>query len=229
VYTEFSKICSEYPQRTDQMKELIHKNSPMNGDVCERNLIEISNYFKNNDIQFFVCFGTLLGAIREENFIATDTDTDIVIRKSFVPKLFNAIAEEHIGNLEILRCQDSIISIAAGNEYIDIYLYLDGDQDFYCYGENKPKYDIRKCDMRSGRFVRIRGQKYPTIKNPEIYLKYWYGIDWQTPRSRQWCIDNKIYENWENRISQEAFLKNAVPNKNKGVRKSRKLHHLDLG
>ena len=42
-------------------------------------LTTLSNVFEQNGIQLMLAYGTLLGAIREHNFIAHDTDIDVMI------------------------------------------------------------------------------------------------------------------------------------------------------
>lgn len=48
-------------------------------------LIKISKYFDENNIKYFLCYGTLLGAVRHKGFIPWDDDIDIhVPREDFL-------------------------------------------------------------------------------------------------------------------------------------------------
>jgi phosphorylcholine metabolism protein LicD len=172
----------------------------MNLEICEKNLIELTQWLEINEIEYYICFGTLLGAIRENDFIKGDTDTDLIVHERFLCKFDDVIKGNGFGRFKIMRVMDAVISFIADGEYIDVYPYYDSDGIFYKYGLDKPKFSIYKEDMQPGKFVTIRGKKYPTIKRSEKYLEHWYG-EWKTPRDRQWCIDNGIYEHYDKAIS----------------------------
>ncbi len=51
----------------------------INRDVCRENLLDFKRILDEKNIQFGLMFGTLLGAVREKNFIEHDEDTDVYV------------------------------------------------------------------------------------------------------------------------------------------------------
>jgi|SRR5690625_1491349 len=57
-------------------------------------LLEINRISKKYDINYYLAYGTALGAIRHQGFIPWDTDIDIVVEISEYEKLCNIIEKE---------------------------------------------------------------------------------------------------------------------------------------
>jgi hypothetical protein len=172
----------------------------MNVEVSDRNLLELAEWMESQSIEYYICYGTLIGAIRDGDFIADDTDTDVVMHEKFLGRFADVLMNGGVGRLRVIRNESAVISFEAEGEYIDVYPYRESDGLFYKYGLDKPKYDILKQDMQPGNFVTLRGRRYPTIMRPEKYLDHWYG-DWHVNRTREWCISNNVYGNWDKAIS----------------------------
>ena len=60
-------------------KKLYHGRKKINKKIAQKNLLVIRNILIKTNIRWGLIFGTLLGAIREKNFIAHDEDTDIFV------------------------------------------------------------------------------------------------------------------------------------------------------
>ena len=71
----------------------------INCDIALENLVIISDFLsKENNIKYCLFFGTLLGFVRQEGFIAHDEDTDIAlfnISEDFIARLKKKLA--HLG------------------------------------------------------------------------------------------------------------------------------------
>src|SRR5690625_5435594 len=64
-------------------------------------LLEINRISKKYDINYYLAYGTALGAIRHQGFIPWDTDIDIVVEISEYEKLCNIIGKEISEKLKI--------------------------------------------------------------------------------------------------------------------------------
>lgn len=89
-------------------------------DIAKSNLLTLKKIFDKNKLFFYLIDGTLLGAIRDNNFIDGDSDTDIRILFSDIPLLVNIVPELIENGLIPLRIADTEISFVKNNEYIDI-------------------------------------------------------------------------------------------------------------
>lgn len=68
-------------------------------------LKKLSKFLDNNNIRYFLCCGTLLGAIRHKGFIPWDDDVDIFVPRSDYNRLMEICKKEKIDDLEILSIE----------------------------------------------------------------------------------------------------------------------------
>lgn len=152
-------------------------------------MINTKNLLEDNNIEFILDYGTLLGAYRDNKFIPYDTDIDVSVYKSDYQKLYNLLDKEILKKYNLLKAKgpfrgDNLNSLklinfngklmtenilrSKGEIYIDIYKI-----------NFRPKTDKYKF--------------YNTIfnipTNTEKYLEHMYGENWKTP------IKNK-HANW---------------------------------
>jgi phosphorylcholine metabolism protein LicD len=116
--------------------------------------------------------GTLLGAIRQNDFISKDTDVDIAAFEDDYAKSLEIVNDLNLLNEHNMICKrkkgkgvhEKIISlqIIGSNTYIDIYFW-----------KWKPKLDK----------IEFKSKKYNAPYNSEMYLEYLYGPEWRIPCS----------------------------------------------
>lgn len=138
---------------------------------------------KNNITNWFICYGTLLGLVREDSCIDNDDDIDIIIHKSH----FDDVKMIMINNnfeLEYgygIRNSRDIIKTKENNNYtsVDIYMADFNGNDVY---DRWNRLNIRDCflDKEKKTFMeRIwRNQKLYLPKNYIRILTNRYGIEW---------------------------------------------------
>ena len=148
--------------------------------IANENLQLLKKICEQNQLQFILMFGTLLGAVREHDFIDHDEDIDLVMDKKDLPAFLDMLFELRENGFEIARYERrGFLSIIRKGEYIDIYF-------FQPYPEDET---LRYCcqDICEKRFVKelapieFLGASYLAPKDYEGYLEHQYGKDWRTP------------------------------------------------
>lgn len=65
-------------------KDISHSNDK---EILYRMLVEFDEYCKENNLKYFLAWGTLIGAVRHQGFIPWDDDVDIAMSRSDYEKL----------------------------------------------------------------------------------------------------------------------------------------------
>jgi hypothetical protein len=89
-------------------------------NFAKENLLLMKKILDKNNIFFYLVCGTLLGAVRDKDFIDDDNDTDICIFLKDLPKLVLCVPELMKNGLIPLRINEKEVSFVKNNEYIDI-------------------------------------------------------------------------------------------------------------
>lgn len=150
-------------------KTIANENLKLLKEICDR-----------NHLTFLLFFGTLLGAVREHDFITHDEDIDLIMSKESMPAFLDMLFELRESGFELARFERrGFLSIIRKGEYIDIYFYQPYPDDpslNYCskeiwertYNENIAP-------------INFLGSTYMAPADREGYLAYQYGPDWHTP------------------------------------------------
>jgi phosphorylcholine metabolism protein LicD len=149
-----------------------------------KGLLEIKNIFDELNISFFLSAGTLLGAIREKDFIKWDWNVSISsIDTNFKNKLDDILKKLELLNftyrLSLKGKNKEFIGIRAkknGVTYIIENSILSGDWYLRPYHHSPAKYFKKFSE------VELRGHKFLSPYPPEKYIEWHYGSDWRTPK-----------------------------------------------
>lgn len=165
------------------------------------NILKLSSkLLEDCGIGFTLAFGTLLGAVREGNFIKNDDDVDIIVTDE--EKLYNSLPNLWEHGLYINRIfKTALYSFHAEgiNGHIDMYILRPIDNWFYknwcvCIREYyTPKRFFQGVDKEN---YFIGDKNYPCPKNPEKLLAWWYGKSWRIPQSRKATLDVLVRRIW---------------------------------
>ena len=161
-------------------------------------LFNLQNVFNEKKIKLYLAYGTLLGAIRDHDFIKGDLDLDVYIKdeKTF----FN--------NLDYFKQQGfSLIRARINNGYSFRYMgntkcYVDviilgkifGPFGIYCY--RLGSHVIPKKYFENETEIEFLGRKFACVSDPIKILEFWYGPTWNVPigkSEKKYTYDDKYY------------------------------------
>ena len=151
-------------------------------------LLEVKEILDKAGIEFWIDFGTLLGFYRQGDFLETDPDIDIGVKREYQDKVV-AVAPQlaKIGKI-VTR-----VDIANGNYLAGYKIYRDDfwiDIAFFFKHENKYVLPISQWDkvmVFNEEYyddlidLEVKGMKFKMPRKIEEYMVLHYGEDWRRP------------------------------------------------
>lgn len=148
--------------------------------IAKENLAIFKKVCDEAGITFILFYGTLLGAVREHDFIDHDEDIDLVLFKKDMRRFENQLFRLREYGFEVARYERrGFMSIIRKNEYIDLYFYEPYPEDpelyYSCQDICKKEFvfDLMPCTFQ--------GDTYLIPRNYVDYCEYYFGSNWQTP------------------------------------------------
>tara|TARA_X000000368_G_scaffold404393_1_gene380378 strand:- start:289 stop:819 length:531 start_codon:yes stop_codon:yes gene_type:complete len=160
-------------------------------EKLNKTLLFLITLLNNNNIKnWFVCYGTLLGLVRENSCIDNDDDIDIIIEKSnydIIKKILieNNFKLEYGHGIEKSR---HIIKTKSSSDYSSIDIYM-GDYSNENVEDLWNKLTIKQCflDTENKTFIEKKwnGQNIYYPNNYERILINRYGKDWKIKKDKK--------------------------------------------
>lgn len=156
--------------------------------IAFENLCLFKSLCEKNNYRFFLAYGTLLGAIREKDFIEHDEDIDLGALFEDKDVLLSMLFELRDNGFEVIRWDErGLMSIMRKGEYIDIYMYKPLSRNLYAVcGAPFPKEFIDNQTI-----ITFKGVDFYAPTDSEKNLEFFYGKEWRTP-----VIDNDYSVSW---------------------------------
>lgn len=162
-------------------------------EKLNKTLLFLINLLNNNNIKnWFVCYGTLLGLVRENSCIDNDDDIDIIIEKSNYDIIKKILIENNF-KLEpnIKKCKlkfKYIIKTQSTSDYSSIDIYM-GDYNNKNVKDLWNNLTINDCflDTENKTFIEKKwnGQNIYYPNNYERILINRYGKDWKIKKNKK--------------------------------------------
>jgi phosphorylcholine metabolism protein LicD len=148
----------------------------------------------DNNIEFFLDYGTLLGAYRDNQFIPHDTDIDISIYDYENIHTITNNEELKKYNLQTVRKEKELYSLKLINFKGELlHNKLQYDNEIYI--------DIYKVYFQpTTTLYKFYNTKFNIPTNTDKYLEHMYGDTWKTPikgKHGQWPSSSKTIKNTE--------------------------------
>ena len=141
--------------------------------------------------RLFVCYGTLLGVIRENDFIAHDDDVDVCF---VADGDMSAALEEFHRVVEVLRARGEAVQVDNRAHFhwrgIDVFVAWFEEDHMYLYnaGGNFSRDDVFPLQIREFKGIQIH-----LPNNAEGLLELIYGSGWHIPDpSFQWRLTDDV-------------------------------------
>ncbi len=158
--------------------ELYYGRKFMDLQGAKDNLLDFKELLDSNQVPFGIIYGTLLGAIRENNFITYDEDIDVFMLDEYREELLSCLFDFRKIGFEVARYDNNLLSLIRNNDYIDIYFFKK-----HILGNRVCSSDsIQAKYLESFDVTKFLGVEFNTPKDPISFLEKAYGKDWKIPR-----------------------------------------------
>lgn len=146
--------------------------------IARENLLLFKKIVDSYHISFGLIAGTLLGAVREHDFIEHDEDIDLFLKEEDKRHLFDILPQLLDNDFEIARYdRRGLISIIRKGEYIDLYFFSEYGNDIrICSG-----WCIPACFLTELTELSFQDALFKVPKNYIAYLEFEYGESWHIP------------------------------------------------
>ncbi len=174
-------------------------------DVALLNLKEVCKILNTRNIHWGPIFGTLLGIVREKNFIEWDEDIDLYILEEEEDDFKDCLYEITQSGFELIRYERrGLYSIMKNGEYIDFYVLRRLSPELRHGGGVE---FIFEKYLQDTIYVDFRGVQLRIPREYDEHLTFYYG-DWRTPV--KWA--NFEMSTWQKfKVKSICFIKNHLP------------------
>ena len=150
----------------------------INKDTAFENLKIIHKVLSNKNIFWEVSWGTLIGIVRDNDFIDWDEDVDIVILEEEEEDFKTALWELQDCGFELIRYErGGLYSISKNGEYTDFYVLRKASSEIRYTLDGG--FFLEKHLVESS-IIDFKGLSLRIPKDYDDFLTFYYG-DWQTP------------------------------------------------
>jgi len=160
----------------------------MNKIIAKEVLLEAKAILEENEVPFFLIYGTCLGAVRDNGFIATDEDIDLgIMHEDLIPKI-DKLHEDFLRHgfrvygFSYPYNYKRAINIYKYDILIDIRNFEACEKGRFLQRIDSNRYDIANVySFKNTVPMKFLGHDFYVPENTETYLEENYGPDWRTP------------------------------------------------
>ncbi|AXE20956.1 hypothetical protein DR864_26050 [Runella rosea] len=162
----------------------------INRDIAKENLFLFKEIMDKSNVKFMLAYGTLLGAIREGNFIEHDFDTDVIVLEENRALFLDLLFEFRNNGFVVGRYENDLISLIRNEEYIDVYFFK---KYFFIYRKIDIYYTYSRFLEKTSTY-NFLGEFFTIPQDFEGYLEHYYGRNWRTPIPNLHGLDFTFYQ-----------------------------------
>lgn len=156
----------------------------MNPRSAHNNLVDATRALTQAGLRPFLVDGTLLGAVREGDFIAHDRDVDLgLFIEDWRAGLARRLVSAGFAHRKTYGAVDRGLQYSfrrSGIKLDTFFYYRDGDTVYHAaWLDGEPiRYDYPAFRLAP---LTFRGQAFLAPEDPEAFLRAKYGPDWRIP------------------------------------------------
>jgi len=167
-------------------------------DCCHENLLNMLKFthdlFVKQNIPYWLNYGTLLGATRDQKIIPWDNDIDLGIWDVDIPKVLD-ICGEFLWEGYCLVLDEypkgkhrrgPLTIFCSHKNRLHVTLGIFTKRGNFAHNINWAACCYAISDLENRELVEFSGNLYYAPRNPEKGLTRFYGPDWKTPRVKSW-------------------------------------------
>ncbi len=194
-----TKRCFSNTQSPHYHYEYFGENTPV---CCATHLYgilrDVTEILEAHDLEYFISFGTLLGAVRHGGLIPWDTDTDILIAENQKEKAI-AILQENLSTPYVLaedkdeHIVGNIIRVNLSETntlHVDLFTYIEED-DHIVFGHDRR---FAREDIFPLQKIAFYDTEFFAPRHIEKHLEMFYGEDYMKYAYKQWALDKTKFE-----------------------------------
>lgn len=168
---------------------LFNGRKVINRDVCKENLLRLKLVLDLNNIDFGLIYGTLLGAVRENNFIEHDEDVDIYVLAENREKFLLLLWQLKAHDLNVVRYTGDLLSLMCNDDYIDVYFFKKNN----IFNRVCGSYSVQKKHFKSFERLEFLGTTFNVPYKYKDLLVKLYGKNWHIPIRGLNAKANRLY------------------------------------
>lgn len=161
--------------------ELYHGRKRINKKVSRVNVEIFHQILSRSNVSYGLMFGTLLGAVREGDFIDHDEDVDIFVLKEYKVEFLRLLPCLKSAGLKLVRVDKDLISLMREDEYIDVYFFERKRNLSNLKRVHNSQYSIPAHFLEEISYLDFHGMKLPIPTNADQLLRTLYGKSWRIP------------------------------------------------
>jgi len=161
-------------------------------------LKDVTRVLEENNLEYFISFGTLLGAVRHGGLIPWDTDVDIVVPEKDKEKIYKILTEKLDVHYLVKEDREdnivgSLIRVYFSKEnslHVDLFTYIDEGKEVITFGYNRT---FLKTDIYPLQKIRFYETELFSPQNTNKQLETFYGKDYMKYAYKQWAMNKSQF------------------------------------
>ena len=196
VMAKYNQIHESVYQKQENFVLSKHSMQPNRLLTKKDNYIEAMQRMvkagQNAGVEIIICYGTLLGAVRNQSFLPHDDDVDMLVMYKNVKSREEAVEQEDLLCSNLISQGISIKRKGKGIGFkardpvnqatLDMFACWEPEEGQTMLMMEHLRYRTVPTNiLRSPSQVRLHGKDFPAPSNPKAFLQERYGSTWEKP------------------------------------------------